>query len=427
MAYVVAGCGGAEQAGPKWPPLAKRWYDRALASYRVGDTEDAAEAIQNAMRADPRREEIRVLGARIALTELDYARSLELVSGMKSKAAREIRGRGYWYAGDVERAADELEALLSDPDVRDPWAREVSKLARLGRGRKPFTVSGGLLAVVEMPRLPTAPLLVPLELNGEPALGLIATGTAEAVVDSSGGGEPSWVSLRFGETLEVRDVPALSQDLSGLSRDLKAPIRVLLGINLLRHLNPTFDLLGNQFVARTFEPPPPPAATTLPVAYLRGGGMLLRGSLGAADEAPRISLLVDTAMTFPIALDNAAWLKAGVDPKQLAPVPNVANLKHGQLPLLKLGAFEVPRVPAVSALTLGSIEQGLDMDLDGLLGGGLLAHFRVTLAQGGRRLWLEGMPAEAAAPASEPAPSSGPESAPATGAPADPPPPAPAG
>jgi len=38
--------------------------------------------------------------------------------------------------------------------------------------------------------------LYTLEINGEPGLGLIATGTAEAVIDSSSGSQPSWVSLR---------------------------------------------------------------------------------------------------------------------------------------------------------------------------------------------------------------------------------------
>ena len=35
------------------------------------------------------------------------------------------------------------------------------------------------------------------------------------------------------------------------------------------------------------------------------------------------------------------------------------------------------------------------MELDGLVGSGLLATFRVTLADGGRTMWLEDMPAEA--------------------------------
>src|SRR5690606_4520132 len=125
--------------------------------------------------------------------------------------------------------------------------------------------------------------------------------------DSSGGGEASWVSLRFGERIEVRDVPALAQDLSGLSRQLNAPIKMLIGVNLLRHLHPTFDFSGRQFVVRTFEPPPPPRATTVHVSYVRGGGMLLRGAYGAEQSAPNGSFLVHTSMLYPLALDDGGW------------------------------------------------------------------------------------------------------------------------
>jgi hypothetical protein len=54
-----------------------------------------------------------------------------------------------------------------------------------------------------------------------------------------------------------------------------------------------------------------------------------------------------------------------------------------------LGAFDVPRVPGVYGAPLEEFEKGLDVDLDGLVGAGLLAAFRVTLADGGRALWLE--------------------------------------
>ena len=40
------------------------------------------------------------------------------------------------------------------------------------------------------------------------------------------------------------------------------------------------------------------------------------------------------------------------------------------------------------------MEQGLDIELDGLLGSGLLAAFRVTLVDRGKTMWLEDMPRE---------------------------------
>lgn len=399
--------------GAEWPPLAKKWFDRAQASYHQVDFDDAALAIDNALRVEPHREEIRVLAARVALGELDYDRAIRSLEGLQSSDARGIRGRAFWYSGQVDKAADELEQLVADPEVRDPWAQEVAKLARRGAGRKPFHMTGGILAVSEMPLVGGNSFVVPLELDGEPVLGLVATGTAEVVVDSGGGRQASWVSLRFADRIDVHDVPALTKDLNGISRQLNAPIRLLLGVNLLRHLRPTVDFEGSQFIVRAFDPPPPPRATTLHVNYIRGGGMVFRTNLGVDDRTAG-SLLVDTAMQFPVALDDGGWRKAGVTVESLKPIPDGGHLKQGLLPRMALGAFDVPRVPGVYGAPLEEFEKGLDVDLDGLVGAGLLAAFRVTLADGGRTLWLEDtmLPAESPA-AAPPAPAAPPASAPA--------------
>ncbi len=379
-----------------WPPLGKKWFERADASFHRGDIDDAREAIDNALKVVPDRAEARLLSAKVALASLEYDRVFATLRGTDTTEARSLRGRAYWYAGDVDHAADELEKLLSDPEVRDPWALEIAKLARVGSGRKPFELSGAMLASVEMPRAGTTALIVPLELNGEPALGLVATGTAEAVIDSSAGAKPSWVSLRFGERVEVRDVPVLAKDLSQISRQVNAPIKILLGVNLLRHLHPTFDFSGGQFVVRGFDPPPPPVATTLKLSYVRGGGMLLRGAFGAEQTAPACSLLIDTSLNYPVALDAAGWKKAGVAANMLQVVAGASDLREGVLPMLRLGAYEIPRVPGLEGENLvKEREEGLGMDLDGLIGSGLLATFRVTLVDGGRTMWLEDIPAEA--------------------------------
>jgi hypothetical protein len=389
------GCGPAGGSA-EFPPTAKRWYERGDKSFRAGDLEDAEMAAENALRAAPNREETRLLVGKVALALLDYDRSLSVLRGMESSEARAVRGRALWYKGDLSRAADELGALLQDPEVKDPWALEIIKLARTGTGRKPFEMSGGLLAVMDMPRTGTAAMVIPLELDGEPTLGMIATGTAESVVDAAGGRQPSWVSLRFAERVEVRDVPVLTKDLSGISKQVNAPIKILLGVNLLRHVRPTIDFAGSQFVVRTFDPPPPPAATTVRLSYARGGGMLVRGALGAGDSPPACSLLVDTTLTYPVALDLGGWKKAGIAPQSLAAVPNSATLRHGVVPSLRLGAFDVPRVPGLEGESaVKEREQGLGIELDGLVGSGLLATFRVTLIDGGRAMWLEDLPREA--------------------------------
>src|SRR5258706_1047760 len=113
-------------------------------------------------------------------------------------------------------------------------------------------------------------------MGGEEVLSMIARGSAEVVVDSASRTEPSWVSLRFADRIEVRDVPALTQDLSALSRVLGAPIKALLGVNLLRHIHATFDRRGSQFVVRLQDPPSPPEASRLPLYYARGCGMMMR-------------------------------------------------------------------------------------------------------------------------------------------------------
>jgi hypothetical protein len=395
---LLVACGAHSGQDASFPPGAKRWYERGMQSYQAGDLDDAEVAVENALRAAANHQDVRLLAARVSLARLDYARTHELLGGVTGSDARGLRGRALWYKGDVQGAADELEALLADPEVRDGWATEIVKLARRGQGRKPFAMSG-FLAVTEMVRAGTASLIVPVELNGDPALALIATGTAEAVVDSANGSEPSWVSLRFGERVEVRDVPALAKDLSGVSRQVNAPIKILLGVNVLRHLRPTIDFAGSQFVVRSFEPPPPPLATTLKLAYVRGGGMLVRGAFGTGDSATPASLLVDTALPFPVALDSGAWKKAGIDVNKLQSVPNAQSMRAGTLPSLRLGAFDVPQVPGLhSDESVKEREDGLGVQLDGLIGSGLLATFRMTLADGGRSLWLEDIPAEALVP-----------------------------
>jgi hypothetical protein len=408
--------------GSEWPPLAKKWFDRAEASYHQVDFDDAALAIDNALRVEPHREEIRLLAARVALAGLDYDRAIRTLEGLESTDARAIRGRALWYSGQVDRAADELEQLVADPEVRDPWATDVARLARRGAGRKPFQLSGGIIAVSEMPLVGSSSFVVPLELDGEPVLGLVATGTAEVVLDSGSGRQASWVSLRFGDRIDVKDVPALTKDLTGISRQLNAPIRVLLGVNLLRHLRPTVDFEGSQFIVRAYDPPPPPRATTLHLNYIRGGGMVFRTVLGADDRTTG-SLLVDTAMQFPVALDDGGWKKAGITVDSLKPVPDGGKLKQGLLPRMILGAFDVPKVPGIYGAPLDEFERGLGVDLDGLVGSGLLAAFRVTLADGGRTLWLEDnvLPPDAA-PAPPGAPAQ-PRTAPpvGSGAPAAPP------
>jgi hypothetical protein len=423
----AAPTGGPEGREPEWPAVAKKWFDRAEASFNALDIGDAEVSIKNALELEPNRPSVKRLAASIALSQMRYDEAASLLQGETSPEARGLRARAYWYSGQLGRAAEELERLLDDPEFKDPWAQGVVQLARSGEGREPFRVTGALLAVVDMPRVPVPTLIVPLELNGEPVLAMIATGTPEVEIDSTQQ-KPSWVSLRFGRRLEVKDVPALSRDLSGLSRRVGAPIKLLLGANLLRRLNVTFDFYASQFVVRAFAPPPPPEATALELSYIKGGGMVTRARLGTEPSSPTAAFLVDTSVVFPLAMSDSGWQKAGVDPKGFESVSGEANLKQGVVPRLGLGAFDLPRVPAVYGLPLGELERGGGIHLDGVIGSALVAEFRVSLVDQGRTMWLEEMPMPslgpgpegAGAPREPAAPSGGPASAPPGAKPAAP-------
>lgn len=393
LAALLAAC--AKQTTPKWPESAKKWFDRASYAYGHGDLEDAQHSVARALEALPAESQVRLLGARIALAALDFERALELTAGIETAEAAGIRGRAHWYLGQVDQAAEQLELTIADPDTKDPWAEQVAELARQGRGRRPFEISGALVAATEMPRVGTTAMVVPIELNGEPTLALIATDMAEAVIDTrKDGASGAWVSVRFGGRFEVSDIPAIGRDLSGLSRQVGAPVKMLIGVNLLRQLRATIDFAGSQFVVRNYEPPPPPEGTAVAPIFYRGGAMVLPGHFGADQTAPATSLLVNTSMTFPVALDETGWKKAGLNPADFAAVPGQADLKHGLLPMLRLGAFEIPNVPGVIGPKVSDLEQALAVDLDGFAGSGLFATFRLTFADGGRTLYIEDLPAE---------------------------------
>ncbi len=388
---LLGGCAGAPLVDPE-TSRAQKWLDRAATDLKNADFDEARDSVGRALTVAPGDLGARTLAAQLALSSLDYAETLRLLKDLRGSTASGLRGRALWYKGELDGAADELEAMLADPEVKDPWAKATAKLARRGAGRTPFVISGAMLAAVDMVHVsPVAPyFVIPLEIDGESALAAIATGSGEVVLDSQTRPEPSWVSLRFGQRLEVHDVPALAQDLSGISKEIGAPIKALLGVNLLRHLNVTIDYEGRQFVARTYNPPPPPNATRLPLHYVRGGGMVLRSAFGG-EKGPRAALLVDTLRPFPVALDKEGWKKAGFSVESLKLVAGdpEQKLREGTVPLMRLGAFDVPRVLGVYGVPIGELENMMSLDIDGVVGAGLLYQFRATLGDDGRVLWIE--------------------------------------
>jgi hypothetical protein len=386
----LTGCGGAHK-GAEWPPVAKKWFDRAQHSYRNGDLDDARLAADNALVELPDEPKVRLIAADIAMAELEFERALELTRELPGSEAAALRGRAHWYLGNIEEAAEELSELAADPDVKDAWAEETLRLARAGRGRRPFEITGGIVAAVDMP-FAGAAMLVPLEVNGEPALAMVATDRSESVINAASVEDSDWVSLRFAGRLEVSDVPAVAEDLSGLSREMGAPIKMLIGVNLLRHLRATIDVAGRQFVVRNYEPPPPPEATTVHPIFYRGGAMVLPGAFGIERSAPSSTLLMHTSMAFPLALDREGWKKSGQNSENFVAVPGKNGLTHGMLPMLRLGAFEIPNVPGVFGAPIEEVEKEVGIDLDGFAGSGLFSTFRLTFADDGRTLWMEDLP-----------------------------------
>jgi hypothetical protein len=394
---VVASCGPLGPTVPARPPLAQQWLDRAEQSYKGGDFDDAKTSIEEALHIAPHDEDARMLAARLALARLDYDAVFKLTDGVKSSQAHGLRGRAYWYSGVLDSAADELEGMLSDPAVKDPWARDIARLARKGGSRKPFNMEGGVVALVDMPSAGSA-LVVPCEMEGEQVLTMIATGSAEVVVDSGSRSEPSWVSLRFADRIEVRDVPALTQDLSALSRVLGAPVKALLGVNLLRHIHATFDRRGGQFVVRLADPPSPPEASRLPLYYEHGGGMMMRmqvttpsaRSAGAGGEDGNSLFYVDSSQPYSLVMQDALWKKAGVDLTQLVPSAVLPNARAGRIPSIRLAGMSFPSVPALALQSVSEQAPAtLDVDLGGVIGAGLLEAFRVTFTDDGRFAWVE--------------------------------------
>jgi hypothetical protein len=132
--------------------------------------------------------------------------------------------------------------------------------------------------------------------------------------------------------------------------------------------------------------------------------MVIRSRFGEGDAARGAPFLIDTSVLFPLALADSGWQKAGLDPSGFASVPGEQTLKQGRLPHFLLGAYDLPDVPGVYGLPLGDLEQGGGIRLDGVIGAGLVASFRVSLVEEGRVLWLEEaprpLPASDAAPVS---------------------------
>jgi hypothetical protein len=117
------------------------------------------------------------------------------------------------------------------------------------------------------------------------------------------------------------------------------------------------------------------------------------GGVESDDTHGLTPLLVDTSSLFPVALEDPVFARAGVALASLHAEPGTPNLKTGTLPSLKIGAFDLPKVPAVEGAPMADVFANVDLDMGGIIGAGLLSVFRVTFGDEGRFMWIEPDPA----------------------------------
>jgi hypothetical protein len=118
--------------------------------------------------------------------------------------------------------------------------------------------------------------------------------------------------------------------------------------------------------------------------------MILRAKFGG-DKGEPVSLLINTSMNFPLALDEGGWKKAGSATKDLRLVPEDPDqkLRVGIVSSVRIGAFDIPRVEGVFGTPIDQVEKQIALDIDGIVGTGMLAPFRITFGDQGRTMWME--------------------------------------
>ena len=70
------------------------------------------------------------------------------------------------------------------------------------------------------------------------------------------------------------------------------------------------------------------------------------------------------------------------------------KLRTATLKQLKLGAFNLPAVPAFTGPSFEDARKATGVDIEGAIGSGILGLFRCSLTEGGRTLWIEDLPEE---------------------------------
>ncbi|MBK7396528.1 MAG: hypothetical protein IPJ34_09570 [Myxococcales bacterium] len=186
-------------------------------------------------------------------------------------------------------------------------------------------------------------------------------------------------------SMEFRDVPALVEDLSGYSQQ-QVPIGALIGANFLRRLHATFDRGADQLVLRRDDPPNPPTLTRLPVAWVRGGGMVVRATIKKEFELSG-GLGSTAARRGASRSPSPPGRFVGVD---VSKMQTYNDTKYERLTNIKLGALDLgPAVGVSGATAIEDKLKQLDVTTIGALGMTFLGAMRVSLVENGRTMWIE--------------------------------------
>src|ERR1044071_237523 len=103
---------------PEWPEVAKKWFDRAEASFNALDIGDAEVAVKNALELEPERPSVKLLAASIALSQMRYDEAVSFLEGQTSGPARGLRARAFWYSGQLGKAGGEVGRPLGGAGVK---------------------------------------------------------------------------------------------------------------------------------------------------------------------------------------------------------------------------------------------------------------------------------------------------------------------
>ena len=117
---------------------------------------------------------------------------------------------------------------------------------------------------------------------------------------------------------------------------------------------------------------------------------MLAAGIGESENTTG-TFFVDSTSRHPLSMDEIGLTKAGIKTSDLTAftADPGSKLRQGVVPVVRLGAFDLKKVPAIFGGPLTDVEKQLQFDVDGVIGVPLLAFYRFTFADSGRVIYLE--------------------------------------